>query len=60
MMTILLRCIKLLDDLNYNLIKHWLNAYNIATSNELKKPKLLKLVRINKEKVLFSYVKIAE
>ncbi len=38
----------------------WLNAHDIAFSDELRKPKLLKLVQINKKKVSFSYVNIAE
>ncbi|GBB86558.1 hypothetical protein RclHR1_12990007 [Rhizophagus clarus] len=38
----------------------WLNAYNIDISDELRKPELLELVKMNKEKVPFSCVKIAE
>ena len=38
----------------------WLNAHDIAFSNELRKPELLELVRMNKENVPFSCVKIAE
>ncbi|CAG8773037.1 20829_t:CDS:2, partial [Rhizophagus irregularis] len=37
-----------------------LNFHYIAFSDELKKPELLKLVKINKEKVPFSCVNIAE
>ncbi|PKY39013.1 hypothetical protein RhiirA4_452132 [Rhizophagus irregularis] len=38
----------------------WLHAYDIAFSDELRKPELLELVRMNKEKVPFACVKIAE
>ncbi|GBC22902.2 hypothetical protein H257_11777 [Rhizophagus irregularis DAOM 181602=DAOM 197198] len=38
----------------------WLHAHNIAFSDELRKPELLELVRMNKEKVPFACVKIAE
>ncbi|CAG8735941.1 4636_t:CDS:2 [Rhizophagus irregularis] len=41
-------------------IIEWLNAHDIAFSDELRKPELLELVKINKEKVPFSCVKIAE
>jgi len=37
-----------------------LNAHDIAFSDELRKPELLELVRMNKENVPFSCVKIAE
>uniref|UniRef100_U9UV59 Tc1-like transposase DDE domain-containing protein n=1 Tax=Rhizophagus irregularis (strain DAOM 181602 / DAOM 197198 / MUCL 43194) TaxID=747089 RepID=U9UV59_RHIID len=38
----------------------WLNAHEISFSSDLKRPELLELVRINKEKVPFSCIKIAE
>jgi transposase len=38
----------------------WLNAHDIPFSSNLKRPELLELVRINKEKVPFACVKIAE
>ena len=38
----------------------WLNAHEISFSNDLKGPELLKLVKINKEKVPFSCINIAE
>ncbi|UZO00879.1 uncharacterized protein OCT59_011994 [Rhizophagus irregularis] len=38
----------------------WLHAHDIAFSDELRKPELLELVRMNKEKVPFACVKIAE
>ena len=38
----------------------WLNAHDVAFSDELRRPELLELVKINKEKVPFSCVKIAE
>ena len=38
----------------------WLHAHDITFSDELRKPELLELVQINKEKVPFSCVKIAE
>ena len=41
-------------------IINWLNAYDIAFSDELRKLELLELIQINKEKISFSYVKIAE
>jgi len=37
-----------------------LNAHDISFSDELRKPELLELVKINKEKVPFSCVEIAE
>jgi hypothetical protein len=41
-------------------IVDWLNAHDISFSGELRKLELLKLVQMNKEKVPFSCVKIAE
>ncbi|CAB4493350.1 unnamed protein product [Rhizophagus irregularis] len=38
----------------------WLNAHNIVFSDELRKPELLELVQMNKEKVTFACVKIAK
>lgn len=38
----------------------WLNAHNIDFSDELRKPELLELVKMAKEKVPFSCIKIAE
>jgi len=38
----------------------WLNAHDVAFSDELRRPELLELVKINKEKIPFSYIKIAE
>ncbi|RIA89064.1 hypothetical protein C1645_825435 [Glomus cerebriforme] len=38
----------------------WLNVHDIAFSNELRKLELLELVKINKKKVPFSCIKIAE
>ena len=38
----------------------WLNAHEISFSNDLKRPELFELVRINKEKVPFSCINIAE
>ena len=38
----------------------WLNAHSIEFSDELRKPELLELVKMAKEKVQFSCVKIAE
>jgi len=38
----------------------WLNAHDVAFSDELRKPELLELVRMNKEKIPFACVKIAE
>ncbi|CAB4489170.1 unnamed protein product [Rhizophagus irregularis] len=38
----------------------WLNAHNIVFSDELRRPELLELVQMNKEKVTFACVKIAK
>ncbi|CAB4446997.1 unnamed protein product [Rhizophagus irregularis] len=38
----------------------WLTAHNISFSNELRKPELLELVQMHKEKVSFTYVEIAK
>jgi len=38
----------------------WLTTHNIAFSSELRRPELLKLIQMNKEKVPFSCVEIAK
>jgi len=38
----------------------WLNAHEISFSSDLRRPELLELVKINKEKVPFSCINIAE
>ncbi|GET50012.1 hypothetical protein H257_11777 [Rhizophagus irregularis DAOM 181602=DAOM 197198] len=41
-------------------IVEWLTAHNISFSNELRKPELLELVQMHKEKVSFTCVEIAK
>ncbi|CAB5092983.1 unnamed protein product [Rhizophagus irregularis] len=41
-------------------IVKWLTAHNISFSNELRKPELLELVQMHKEKVSFTCVEIAK
>ena len=41
-------------------IVEWLTAHNISFSNKLRKPELLELVQMHKEKVSFSCVKKAK
>ena len=43
-----------------NEIADWLTAHDIVFSDELRKPELLELVKINKETVPFSCVEIAK
>jgi hypothetical protein len=38
----------------------WLNAHEISFSSNLRRPELLEIVKINKEKVPFSCIRIAE
>ncbi|CAG8709054.1 21085_t:CDS:2 [Rhizophagus irregularis] len=41
-------------------IVEWLTAHNISFSNELRKPELLELVQMHKEKISFTCVEIAK